>query len=121
MAGLDQPYVLSSLGVGSSHAVFSDCAEGDHYLGYQLVYDAGDRNTEVGWDQTVELTLLKDGVVQWSRELTVDMLTQTFVSTVFHEETVRCTDKYYVFDWTVKAGVLRLLRVIYWWSKSSIA
>ncbi len=97
-------YRLSEINVGAVNAVFADCEDGDFYLGFQLFYDLGDKNTQTLWQQEVELAVLQNGTEQWRETLHLDMESQTFIATVFHEQTIQCTDNY-TFQLISKNGV----------------
>lgn len=91
---LDKNYKLSETNVNQLYNVFTDCEDGEYYLGFQLVYALGDRNTQNLWTETVEVELLKAGVSQWTASLSVNMAEQLFVTSVFHEQTVDCQELY---------------------------
>src|SRR6218665_1530894 len=93
----------------SSHFLFKDlypCFGGKvmgscedtcrYYAGFQLSCDGSDFNTAVRWAAQLSLSLKKPGfpAVKLSDSLKADLGAQTFESTTFFDQTLRCEDDY---------------------------
>ncbi|PJI37327.1 MAG: hypothetical protein CTR53_20720, partial [Ferrovibrio sp.] len=67
-----------------------------YYAGFQLSCDGSDFNTAVRWAAQLSLSLKKPGfpAVKLSDSLKADLGAQTFESTTFFDQTLRCEDDY---------------------------
>lgn len=87
---------LDSFNQDDIKPVFEECQQGQYWVGFQLYYDAlADLNTVPQWTALVDVTLMKGpDSIKWTRSLEVDMINQTFISTIFHDKPITCTDDY---------------------------
>ncbi|MBD2769223.1 hypothetical protein IC235_15130 [Hymenobacter sp. BT664] len=95
---VERQFLFSDLSAGIQKNVFPGprCLSGRYYVGVQLLYDLGDRNTTQPWTADLEVSFLRGSEVLWTKPLRVDMGTQTFITTVFHDTLVSCDGNYYV-------------------------
>jgi len=93
---IERQFVLSSLTQGRTEDVFNapPCLTGEYYVGFQLYYDLGDRNTAELWTSTVDVVLLHDEDTLRKMPLRVDMPTQTFIATHFYDKLISCDGDY---------------------------
>lgn len=103
---------LDTLEQDELNAVYETCLDGDYYVGFELYYDLlADQNTIPDWTALVDVTLYRkqtnapyDSTIQWTRSLKVDMGTQTFISTIFHDTLTTCdSDSSYRFKIKTKS------------------
>jgi len=87
---------LNSFNQNDIKPVFDVCQAGQYWAGFQLYYDAlADLNTVPQWTALVDITLMQGpSTILWTRSLQVDMTSQTFISTIFHDTPITCTDDY---------------------------
>jgi RHS repeat-associated protein len=91
------PIPITDLAVNQIRDVFSGCDNGEYYLGFQLYYDAlADRNTSVNWIVTLDIMLMNGTTNVWTlaKQVSVDMPSQTFRSTIFHDSPISCGTPY---------------------------
>ena len=93
---LERVFSFSDLAVLTSERIFDapPCIEGKYYLAFQLVYDLGDRQTTIPWEAGLKLTLRYNTDSLWTKELSLDMASQLFLATVFHDTAVVCDENY---------------------------
>ncbi len=93
---IERQFLLNDLTVGVQKEIFAapPCLQGQYYVGIQLVYDVGDRNTQTPWSAAVEVAFQRSTTTLWKKPLQVDMGSQTFATTVFHDTTVFCSPDY---------------------------
>ncbi len=89
-------FAINTLSAGNTKNLFDapPCLEGQYYAGFQLYYDLGDKTTQINWSSVVEVSFLHDDDTLWTHALKVDMPTQTFIATRFHDVPVACADDY---------------------------
>jgi hypothetical protein len=94
----ERQFLLTDLSVGTRKEVFPvpPCLSGRYYVGVQLLYDLGDRKTTQPWTADLEINFLRGSEVLWTKPLRVDMGTQTFITTIFHDTLVSCDGNYFV-------------------------
>jgi RHS repeat-associated protein len=93
-------FAFEDLSEGTEHAVFPGppCLEGSYYVGFQLYYDLlGHRNTTIPWSDYLEVSLLHGEDTLWRQPLRLDMQSQTFLATIFHDKPITCDGDYRFF------------------------
>ncbi|MBT1699185.1 hypothetical protein KK083_19975 [Fulvivirgaceae bacterium PWU4] len=86
---------LSEITAGETKPVFPGCPTGNYYVGFQLLYDLGDRNTTEDWSAFVQITMFHNEDSLWTRPLRLKMIDQTFVATAFYDTTISCDGNYF--------------------------
>lgn len=94
---LREVYTLNTLNLHDDKNVFqaSPCLVGEFYVGFQLYYDFGDRTTQIPWTRSLQIALHHGDDMLWTKTLSVDMPTQTFVATHFHDAPISCGSDYH--------------------------
>jgi RHS repeat-associated protein len=92
-------FALDVLQQGNDKDVFPGppCLEGEYYVGFQLEYDLADRNTLIDWKSRLEIAFLHGTDTLWKKPLQVDMKSQTFIATVFHDTLISCDGQYHFY------------------------
>lgn len=90
------PYSLMELNVGVAKEVFANCQTGNYYVGFQLAYDLGDKNTTAEWLSELSFSLMHGQEAIWSGVLQVNSKNQTFTSTDFYALPISCDGTYRV-------------------------
>ncbi|HEY3402434.1 MAG TPA: RHS repeat-associated core domain-containing protein [Ohtaekwangia sp.] len=88
------PKMLNEIEEDEAYNVFEGCLDGKYHVGFQLQYDLGDRNTTIDWSTFLQISLLHEDDTLWTKPLQVDITSQTFIATIFHDSAVSCTDDY---------------------------
>jgi len=70
------------------------CMEGNYYVGFQLQYDLGDKQTLNEWLSQLKITLLHTDDTLWSTFLQVNTKNQTLVATAFYPTPISCDQDY---------------------------
>ncbi|HTJ48126.1 MAG TPA: hypothetical protein VL443_01635 [Cyclobacteriaceae bacterium] len=92
-------FALDVLQQGNDKDVFPGppCLDGEYYVGFQLEYDLADRNTLIDWKSRLEIAFLHGTDTLWKKPLQVDMKSQTFIATVFHDTLISCDGQYHFY------------------------
>jgi RHS repeat-associated protein len=88
------PKLLEDIIEDQSEPVFEGCLGGKYYVGFQLQYDLGDQQTTHDWSAFLRVSLIHNDDTLWTKPLQVDMTSQTFLSTIFHDSAISCTEDY---------------------------
>lgn len=93
---LEKTFPLDLIDEGIEKNVFiaPPCLAGDIFVGFQLEYDLKNKNTQTDWSAYLEISLFFNNDSLWTKSLQVDMNSQTFISTVFHEVPISCMQDY---------------------------
>lgn len=96
LPAVERQFLLSDLAVGTQKDIFAapPCLQGQYYVGVQLLYDLGDSKTQPDWSAAVDVAFQRSTTTLWTKPLKVEMNSQTFISTVFHDTTVFCSTDY---------------------------
>jgi RHS repeat-associated protein len=90
------PKALNTFTVGEWLNVFPGCGAvvGHYYVGFKLRYDfLADKSTSVNWTALVDIEFTNGSFVE-TKALKVDMVTQTFISTLFVSSLIPCDQSY---------------------------
>src|SRR6218665_1147204 len=89
-------YFLSELYPGFKAKAMGNCREaGYFYAGFRLSYDGGDKHTAADWAAQLGISLRKGNeVFKLTDSLKADLGLQTFETTVFFKDTIRCSEGY---------------------------
>lgn len=89
----ERQFLLDDLQSDSLYQVFQapPCLTGNYYLAFQLEFDLGNLDTESQWQTDMELILMGHADTIWRQSTGLDMLSQNFVSTVFHDSLLTCS------------------------------
>jgi len=95
-APVERQFMLSSLHQGDTTEIFQapPCLDGNYYVGFQLYYDLGDRQTKTNWVSQLTLTIFHGEDSLTSLPLQVNMKDQVFISTEFYDSLVSCGEDY---------------------------
>jgi RHS repeat-associated protein len=89
-------YTWNELKKGTDKPVMPNCETGEFYVAFKLFYDLrGHGNTTIDWSAKMDLALLHGEDTVWRKPLHVEMTDQTFIATVFRDQSIVCTDDYH--------------------------
>ncbi|CAN5271199.1 hypothetical protein BH09BAC3_BH09BAC3_35180 [soil metagenome] len=93
---IELPIPLTDIVVNASRQLFQapPCLDGEYYVGFQLYYDLGDKNTTMNWNTHLQIELFNGGTSLWTKPLDIQMLNQNFISTIFHDQSISCSVNY---------------------------
>jgi RHS repeat-associated protein len=93
---VEQQFLWSNLVIDQQKNVFPapPCLDGQYYVGFQLYYDLGDKKTTANWNAHLDIALMNGSTTVWTKPVEVQMNNQNFISTIFHDVSVACTDNY---------------------------
>jgi RHS repeat-associated protein len=94
---IEGQYTLSELNQGDDKAVFPapPCLTGNYYVGFQLYYDLGDKETTKNWLSQLTIALVHISDTLWTKPLQVNSKNQTFIETAFYDSLISCDGEYH--------------------------
>jgi RHS repeat-associated protein len=89
-------YQIGQLNLADVKSVFPapPCLLGNYWVGFQLYYDLGDKQTNQEWLSQLTISLKQGATTLWTSQLQVNTKNQTFISTNFYQQVINCTGNY---------------------------